>query len=103
MMNTRRYRIRAVIRGTDIRPRLAIYRSARALFAQIIDDSVGKTLVSQRSTGKNKGSATSLGTAIAALAVKKKITFVVFDRGGNRYHGSIKAFADAALQGGLLF
>lgn len=89
--------------GSARRPRLSIYRSGRALFAQIIDDGTGKTLVSKRSTGKNITAATALGKEIAGLAVKHKIGSVVFDRGGNRYHGVIKSFADAARVGGLKF
>lgn len=103
MRQKRQRRIRAVVRGTLSRPRLTVYRSGTALFVQIIDDEAGKTIVSKRSTGKNIASAASLGTDIAALAAKKQIKVVVFDRGGNRYHGSIKAFADAAREGGLSF
>lgn len=103
MRKSRQRRIRAVIRGTGSRPRLAVYRSDRVLFVQIIDDDTGKTLVSKRSVGKNIDAATSLGKEIALLAAKRKITSVVFDRGGNRYHGAIKALADAVREGGLTF
>lgn len=103
MRKLRQRRIRAVVIGSARRPRLAIYRSGSALFAQIIDDAEGKTLVSKRSTGKNITAATTLGKEIAGLAVKHKIGPVVFDRGGNRYHGVIKSFADAAREGGLKF
>lgn len=99
----RHRRIRAVVRGTGSRPRLTVYRSDRALFVQIIDDDKGKTLVSKRSGGKNTEAAARLGKEVAVLAAKHKITSVVFDRGGNRYHGVIKAFADAAREGGLKF
>lgn len=99
----RQRRIRAVVRGSAKRPRFAVYRSQSALFVQIIDDDTGKTLVSKRSTGKNAGAASCLGKDIAALAAKQKITSVVFDRGGNRYHGVIRALADAAREGGLRF
>lgn len=100
---SRQRRIRAVIIGSARRPRLSIYRSDRALFAQIIDDGTGKTLVSKRSAGKNITAATALGKEIAGLAARHKIGSVVFDRGGNRYHGVIKSFADAARAGGLKF
>ncbi|MBI4066496.1 50S ribosomal protein L18 [Candidatus Gottesmanbacteria bacterium] len=100
---SRQRRIRAVVRGTAKRPRFAVYRSDRALFVQIIDDDQGKTLVSKRSAVKNAGAASNLGKEIAALAAKHKITSVVFDRGGNRYHGVIKALANAAREGGLKF
>ncbi len=103
LRKSRQRRIRAVVIGMARRPRLAIYRSGSALFAQIIDDTVGKTLVSKRSTEKNIAAATILGKEIAGLAARHKIRSVVFDRGGNRYHGVIKAFADAAREGGLTF
>lgn len=103
MRKSRQRRIRAVVRGTAKRPRLAVFRSQTSLFAQLIDDAAGKTLVSKRSVGKNTAAASNLGKEIAALAAKHKITSVVFDRGGNRYHGVIKALADAAREGGLQF
>ncbi|MDP1721900.1 MAG: 50S ribosomal protein L18 [Candidatus Gottesmanbacteria bacterium] len=100
---SRQRRIRAVVRGSASRPRLAVYRSGTALFVQIIDDEAGRTLVSKRSIGKNMAMGVKMGKDIAALAMKHTITSVVFDRGGNRYHGVIKAFADAAREGGLKF
>lgn len=103
MRKSRQRRIRAVIRGTAARPRLVVYRSGSALFVQIIDDDKGKTLVSKRSVEKNMGAAAGLGKEVALLAAKHKIISVVFDRGGNRYHGVIKALADAAREGGLKF
>ncbi|MBI3956191.1 50S ribosomal protein L18 [Candidatus Gottesmanbacteria bacterium] len=99
----RQRRIRAVVRGTAARPRLAVYRSGSALFVQLIDDEQGVTIASKRVKGKNRAAAMTLGKDIAALAAKRKITSVVFDRGGNRYHGVIKALADAAREGGLHF
>lgn len=99
----RHRRIRAVIRGTKARPRLTVYRSHTALFAQLIDDESGKTIAAKRSAGKNIAAAVILGKEVAVLAHKHKITSVVFDRGGNRYHGGIKALADAARDGGLQF
>ncbi len=103
LRKSRQHRIRAVVRGTASRPRLAVYRSGSALFVQIIDDDAGKTLVSLRSIGKNTATAAGLGNDMAKLASKHKISLVVLDRGGNRYHGVIKAFADAAREGGLKF
>lgn len=103
MRKSRRHRIRAVVFGTASRPRLAVYRSHTALFAQIIDDTVGRTIASKRSAGKNVAAAAALGKEIAQIAHRHKISSVVFDRGGNRYHGVIKAFADAARGEGLLF
>ena len=94
--------------GTSARPRLVVFRSLAHIEAQLIDDTVGKTLaaVSDR-TLKAKGTktehATAVGAAIAAQAKTKNITVVVFDRGGYQYHGRIKALADAARAGGLTF
>lgn len=103
MRKSRQRRIRAVIRGTATRPRLAVFRSQTSLAVQLIDDEAGKTMVSARSSGKNIAAGTALGREIAILAAKRKITSVVFDRGGNRYHGAVKALADAAREGGLKF
>lgn len=103
MRKTRQRRIRSVIRGTKTRPRLAVYRSHTALFVQLIDDTSGKTIAAKRSAGKNMEAAASLGKDIASLALKHTIQTVVFDRGGNRYHGAIRALADAAREGGLKF
>ena len=99
----RQKRIRAVIRGSASRPRLSVFRSGLALSVQLIDDESGKTLLSKRSKGKNIAAAKELGSEIASLSKKRKIISVVFDRGGNRYHGVIKALADAAREGGLTF
>lgn len=99
----RHRRIRAVIRGSALRPRLAVFRSQKAISVQLINDDAGSTIVSARSTDKNMAAATAVGKEIALLALKHKITAVVFDRGGNRYHGVIKALADAAREGGLKF
>ena len=103
MRKTRQRRIRAVVVGTKSRPRLAVHRSHTALYVQLIDDTAGKTIAAKRSAGKNTTAAAALGKEIAALAIKHKIHTVVFDRGGNRYHGVIKALADAAREGGLKF
>lgn len=92
-----------MIRGTSKRPRFAVYRSGGALSVQLIDDDAGKTIVAKRLTGKNTAAAMVLGKEIAEVALTHKITSVVFDRGGHRYHGAIRALADAAREGGLKF
>ncbi|HEX4757268.1 MAG TPA: 50S ribosomal protein L18 [Terracidiphilus sp.] len=102
-------RIRAKLAGTTERPRLNVYRSLNHIYAQVIDDQKGETLVSASSlqsklkTGGNVASAKEIGKAVAELAVKKGIKKVVFDRGGYLYHGRIKALADAAREAGLEF
>ena len=102
----RRRRIRARVSGTPERPRLAFFRSNKYVYAQVIDDSVGKTLVSASSLG-GRGSSVScaerIGGEIAKKASEQGVTQVVFDRGGFVYTGSVKAFADAARAGGLVF
>lgn len=106
----KRVRIRKKIFGTDERPRLSVFRSARHIYAQIIDDVLGKTIVESSTVsgdvGKSKGSvdaAKKIGADLAKKAKEKNITAVVFDRGGYLYHGRIKALADAAREGGLQF
>ena len=99
--------------GTAERPRLAVFRSNNHMYAQIIDDTVGKTLVSASTVQKevkaelektnNVDAAAYLGTVIAKKALEKGITTVVFDRGGFIYQGKIKALADAAREAGLEF
>ena len=99
--------------GTAERPRLAVFRSNNHMYAQIIDDTVGNTLVSASTLQKdvkaelektnNVEAAAYLGTVIAKKAIEKGITSVVFDRGGFIYHGKIKALADAAREAGLNF
>ena len=99
--------------GTAERPRLAVFRSNNHMYAQIIDDIVGNTLVSASTLQKdvkaelektnNVEAAAYLGTVIAKKAIEKGITSVVFDRGGFIYHGKIKALADAAREAGLNF
>lgn len=102
-------RVRAVIKNSG-RPRLTIFRSNEHLWAQIIDDSTGKTLVSvsTKTIKGNKGDTKSVraalvGTEIAKLGLEKKIKQIVFDRGAYKYHGRVKAVADAARVGGLEF
>jgi large subunit ribosomal protein L18 len=100
-------RIRAKLSGTAERPRLNVYRSLNHIYAQVIDDQTGTTLVSASSiklkTGGNIASAKEIGKAVAEKAVEKGIKKVVFDRGGYLYHGRIKALADAAREAGLEF
>ena len=102
-------RIREKISGTSVRPRLNVYRSLNHIYAQVIDDQKGETLVSASSmalklkTGGNVAAAKEIGKAVAELAVKQGIKKVVFDRGGYLYHGRIKALADAAREAGLEF
>ncbi|MCI8508416.1 MAG: 50S ribosomal protein L18 [Lachnospiraceae bacterium] len=106
-------RIRNRFSGTAERPRLAVFRSNNHMYAQIIDDTVGNTLVSASTVQKevkaelektnNKDAAAYLGKVIAKRALDKGITTVVFDRGGFIYQGKIKALADAAREAGLEF
>jgi large subunit ribosomal protein L18 len=102
-------RIRVKLSGTGERPRLNVYRSLNHIYAQVIDDQKGETIVSASSlalkmkTGGNVASAKEIGKAIAERAVEKGIKKVVFDRGGFLYHGRIKALADAAREAGLEF
>lgn len=106
-------RLRNRFSGTAERPRLAVFRSNNHMYAQIIDDTVGNTLVSASTLQKdvkaelektnNVEAAAYLGTVIAKKAIEKGITSVVFDRGGFIYHGKIKALADAAREAGLNF
>jgi large subunit ribosomal protein L18 len=110
-------RQRKRIHGTAERPRLAIFRSVTHIYAQVIDDMTGATIVSAGSTeadlkkstfsgkvrGGNLAGAEALGTLIAERTKAKGITRVVFDRGGNLYHGRVKAVADAARKAGLEF
>lgn len=106
----RRYRIRKRVTGTTERPRLSVFRSAKHIYAQVIDDLTGKTLVSASSRetvsaeGKGKTAVgTAVGKLIAERAQTKGVKQVCFDRGGYLYHGRIKALADGARAGGLEF
>jgi len=102
-------RIRRKVKGSSERPRLAVYRSLNHISAQIVDDGLGKTIVSasttekdlRGATGGNLDAARRIGKAIAERALEKGIESVVFDRGGYLYHGRIKALTDAAREGGL--
>ncbi len=99
----RKASIRARLSGTGAVPRLAVYRSNTRLSAQLIDDEKSISLVSAWIKGKNIASAKKLGEDIAAKAKTAGIKKVVFDRGGFRYHGSIKQIAETARAGGLVF
>jgi large subunit ribosomal protein L18 len=100
-------RIRRKLAGTAERPRLNVYRSLNHIYAQVIDDQAGVTLVSastiKAKTGGNVAAAKEIGKTIAELAKEKGVKKVVFDRGGYLYHGRIKALADAAREAGLEF
>ena len=102
------WRTRNKIKGTAERPRLAVFRSTQHIYAQIIDDTVGNTLVSASTLdvkvdGTKTDAAKAVGEAVAKKALEKGIDKVVFDRGGNLYHGRIKALADGAREAGLEF
>jgi large subunit ribosomal protein L18 len=106
-------RIRKKIAGTGERPRLAVFRSQSHIYAQVIDDDAGRTVCSASSLdkglkasvkrGADVAAAKAVGQLIADRAKEKGVSAVVFDRGGFRYHGRIKALADAAREGGLKF
>ena len=96
----RHRRVRAKIKGTGEVPRLCVFRSNKYIYAQIIDDEKGKTLANAKAE-LNK--AAKVGEDIAKKAIKEKINKVVFDRGGYKYHGRVKALAEAARKGGLKF
>ena len=104
-------RIRKRVRGTTERPRLAVFRSLKHIYTQIIDDSMGRTLVSASSvekgrpmkTGGDRAAAEAVGKEIAQRAIKAGIKSVIFDRGGHRFHGRVAALAAAARDGGLKF
>ncbi|HVB19896.1 MAG TPA: 50S ribosomal protein L18 [Candidatus Paceibacterota bacterium] len=102
----RRARVRATVIGTAERPRLAVYRSNRFVSAQLIDDTAGKTIAAAHGRefkGSQSVQAVSVGAAIAKKAKAVGIAAIVFDRGGYRYGGQVKALADAARAGGLAF
>lgn len=109
----RHRRVRGKVNGSSERPRLAIFRSNEHIYAQIIDDTEQRTLVaastvepelkSSLASGANREASAQVGKLIAVRSLEKGITKVVFDRGGNLYHGRIKALADAAREAGLDF
>lgn len=106
-------RIRKRVTGTSERPRLAVHFSGKHIYAQVIDDDAGRTVVAAATTdtkvvsdskaGANCASAEKVGKAIAERLLSKKIDKVIFDRGGFLYHGKVKALADAAREGGIKF
>lgn len=107
----RKARTSGSVHGTTERPRLSIFRSVKNIYAQVIDDTTGKTIAAASSVtkgatlkhGGNKTAATEIGKAIAAKAIAKGVSQVAFDRNGYRYHGRVKALADAAREAGLKF
>jgi large subunit ribosomal protein L18 len=104
----RHRRVRKKVQGTLERPRLAVFRSSRHIYAQVIDDSTGRTLVAASTVegveGKNpKEKAKKVGLALAEKAKAAGVTKVTFDRGGYRYHGRVAELADGAREGGLEF
>lgn len=111
-LQRRHQRLRQKVRGTPDRPRLAVYRSLRHVYAQVIDDINGKTIASVSSqseafgkdvAGGNIDAAKKVGMLIAEKAKALSITKVVFDRGGRQYHGRVRALAEGAREGGLEF
>lgn len=112
MRLVRHRRLRKQMSGAADRPRLCVFRSNRQLYVQVIDDTKGRTLVSlstlspdmkAKLTGKPVEQAGQLGTELAKQALNAGVKEVVFDRGGHRFHGQVKALADAAREGGLQF
>ncbi len=105
----RKARIRKKISGTAERPRLSVFRSAGHVYAQVIDDLCGMTLVSASSFEKNnhfranKDNCKKIGLTIAQRCLEKKIDKIVFDKNGSMYHGRVEALADGAREGGLIF
>lgn len=109
-LQKRIYRAKLKNRGSAEKPRLSIYRSGKHIYAQIIDDEAGKTLVAASDLGmkKTKGQTKSdiaklVGEKVAVEAEKKKVSAVIFDRGGRKYHGRVKALAEGARSKGLQF
>jgi large subunit ribosomal protein L18 len=102
-------RIRKTLRGSSQRPRLNVFRSLKHIYAQVVDDGQGRTLVAASSAekgrlgGGNIAGARDVGKLVAERALAKGVTQVVFDRGGYKYHGRVKALADAARERGLKF
>jgi large subunit ribosomal protein L18 len=110
----RHYRLRRFVRGSAARPRLAVFRSLNHIYAQLIDDDAGVTVLSvdsrhpsfrgsDKRSGGNVSAATAIGQMLAEKAKERGIERVVFDRGGYKYHGRVKALAEAARAGGLAF
>jgi len=108
-VSRRQNRVRKKLRLVSDKPRLTVFRSNKHIYAQIIDDKTGKTLLSasEKSVKETKGTKTDrakvLGNQIGKLAIEKKIKAVVFDKGSYSYHGRVKAVAEGAREGGLIF
>ena len=111
--DVRHHRLRRWVRGSAARPRLAVFRSLNHIYAQIIDDDAGRTIVAvdsrgaafrgRQSSGGNVAAAKVVGELLAEQARGRGIERVIFDRGGYQYHGRVKALAEAARAGGLVF
>ena len=109
----RHHRLRRWVKGTAVRPRLAVFRSLNHIYAQLVDDDTGRTVVAADSRSKefragqprggNVAAAKAVGEVLAQRAKAAGVAQVVFDRGGYKYHGRVKALADAARAGGLVF
>jgi len=109
----RHHRLRRWLKGTAVRPRVAVFRSLNHIYAQLVDDDTGRTVVAADSRSKefqtgqprggNVAAAKAVGALLAERAKARGIERVVFDRGGYMYHGRVKALADAARAGGLVF
>lgn len=105
----KKIRIRKVVTGTEARPRLTVFRSLKYIYAQVIDDVSGKTVVQASSLEKalstktGKEAAKAVGAEVAKRALSQKVDNVVFDRNGYLYHGQVQALADAAREAGLKF
>ncbi len=104
-------RIRKVVSGTEARPRLAVFRSNKEIYAQVVDDVTGKTISAASSRDKDISSAkgtkseiaTMVGKSVAEKALKAGVETIAFDRGGYQYHGRVKSLAEGAREGGLKF
>ena len=104
-------RIRKVVSGTEARPRLAVFRSNKEIYAQVVDDVTGKTISAASSRDKDISSAkgtkseiaTLVGKSVAEKALKAGVETIAFDRGGYQYHGRVKSLAEGAREGGLKF
>lgn len=113
LRNVRHRRVRKKVSGSQEQPRLCVFRSLRSIYAQIIDDTDGKTLVAASSQEADQAAgnairpktavSTAVGQMLAQRALERGISRVVFDRGGYKYHGRVKALAEAAREGGLQF
>lgn len=104
----RKRRVRAKISGSAERPRLAVYKSLKSIYAQVINDEIGKTLVFAKTAeikklGNTIEGAKEVGKLVAEKCKVAKITTVTFDRAGYKYHGKVKALAEGAREGGLIF